>query len=299
MRCGPIRKPKWLVRDGEEPVDKSALAAKIAEAESKVESEYTEESWTALQAALATARIVNEKEDATQAEVDVALANLEAAIAGLELKPEDPPTNPQVQSIMYNDEALTLDQFPITKVADTLNSMTVVLTEVAADIDVTVTTDFNGIVVHEILAKVQDVNQAELDIDGMKAKHGLSVFPAGSYFFTIKITNNKGDMIQEEIQINLTEPTPPTYTVVDIQADAVQNVPDLSNTFMIFISPANMSYRFPAATNSTIFDVYIGDAIAFKLVYDTDVEGWVSDPFAIQNYTRTQVENGIVIMPGI
>lgn len=270
------------------------MAAKIAEAESKVEAEYTEESWTALQAALVAARMINEKEDATQAEVDVALANLEAAIAGLELKPEDPPTNPQVQSIMYNDEALTLDQFPITKVADTLNSMTVVLTEVAADIDVTVTTDFNGIVVHEILAKVQDVNQAELDIDGMKAKHGLSVFPAGSYFFTIKITNNKGDMIQEEIQINLIDPIPPSYTIKQIQEDAIVDG-GIPGTLGVRIWKANILNYFPDANEDTEFEFEI-DGEMYYLRYAVDGENrelWMYMG-AIRNVPREAIENAVL-----
>jgi beta-glucanase (GH16 family) len=64
-------------------VNKAALAAKISEVEVKVQANYTVDSWTALQTALTSAKAVNTKADATQVEVDAALAALTSAITGL------------------------------------------------------------------------------------------------------------------------------------------------------------------------------------------------------------------------
>lgn len=70
-------------------VDKTALVAKIEEVENDYPSNpgYTTESYEALVAALEEAIAVNENADATQSEVDEALANLNAAIAGLAVIP--------------------------------------------------------------------------------------------------------------------------------------------------------------------------------------------------------------------
>ena len=65
------------------PVDKSALNAKIAEAESLDGTKYTEDSWAVLEQALTSAKAVAKKQDATQEEVDSALEALVAAIDGL------------------------------------------------------------------------------------------------------------------------------------------------------------------------------------------------------------------------
>ena len=76
--------------DAETPqtgVDKTALAAAIAEAEALNEADYTEESWAALQTALADAENVLADNDATQDEVDAAKEALEAAVAALIPKP--------------------------------------------------------------------------------------------------------------------------------------------------------------------------------------------------------------------
>lgn len=76
-------------------MDKSALAAKIDEAEALDEDDYTADSWANLQEALVAAREVYNDEEATQDEVDAALAALVAAINALELveepvEPEEP-----------------------------------------------------------------------------------------------------------------------------------------------------------------------------------------------------------------
>ncbi len=65
-------------------VDKSALEAKITEAEAKKEAEYTADSYKALQDKLAVAKDMVAKADATQAEVDAAKDALVTAIAGLQ-----------------------------------------------------------------------------------------------------------------------------------------------------------------------------------------------------------------------
>ena len=64
-------------------VDKAALNDAIAQAEALVEKDYTAESWTVLQSALAAAKDVAAMADATQVQVGVALADLEAAVKAL------------------------------------------------------------------------------------------------------------------------------------------------------------------------------------------------------------------------
>ena len=66
-----------------ETVDKSGLAAAIANAEKLVQANYTAESWAPFQTALNTAKTINAKADATQQEVNSALAALNAAQNGL------------------------------------------------------------------------------------------------------------------------------------------------------------------------------------------------------------------------
>ena len=71
-------------------VDKSKLAAAIAAAEKLVQANYTKESWAPFQAALNTAKTINAKADATQQEVDSALAALNTAQSGLKEAPSAP-----------------------------------------------------------------------------------------------------------------------------------------------------------------------------------------------------------------
>ena len=76
----------FLGEELSDEVDKEALQAKVEEInnEDLDESKYTEESWQALQEALATAEAVLADEEATQEAVDEALDALIAAYAGLE-----------------------------------------------------------------------------------------------------------------------------------------------------------------------------------------------------------------------
>ena len=66
------------------PIDKTELAAAIADAAQYDEAKYTKASWAAFTDALAKANEVNDKADATQDEVNAALEALNAAIEGLE-----------------------------------------------------------------------------------------------------------------------------------------------------------------------------------------------------------------------
>jgi len=65
-------------------VDKSELEAAIAAAGELDEADYTEKSWSKLEKALAAAETVMEDEEATQEEVDNALAELNSAVDALE-----------------------------------------------------------------------------------------------------------------------------------------------------------------------------------------------------------------------
>ena len=70
-------------------LDRTALEAAITAADALDEDEYTAESWAKVETALAAA--VAARSAATQADVDAAANALEAAIAGLEKKPDEPP----------------------------------------------------------------------------------------------------------------------------------------------------------------------------------------------------------------
>ncbi|HHV46844.1 MAG TPA: hypothetical protein GXX53_08145 [Tissierellia bacterium] len=87
-----------LVPAEEEPgeVDKTELGAKIDEALELNEEDYTEESWANLQAALIAAVEVYNDENATQEEVDAALAALIAAIEALVPAEEEPEPEPEI-----------------------------------------------------------------------------------------------------------------------------------------------------------------------------------------------------------
>ncbi|MCD8051544.1 MAG: hypothetical protein LUE89_07690, partial [Clostridiales bacterium] len=67
----------------EETVDTSSLTAAIEQAEALTESDYTADSWSALQTALESAKTVAANADATQTEVDEAASALSAAIDAL------------------------------------------------------------------------------------------------------------------------------------------------------------------------------------------------------------------------
>ncbi len=76
--------------DGQKEADKKALNAKIKEAEALKQTDYKPETWTAFKTALDAAKEVAAEANATQAQVDKALADLNAAITGLkQVSPDD------------------------------------------------------------------------------------------------------------------------------------------------------------------------------------------------------------------
>lgn len=79
--------PTGPVEPTEPKVDKSKLSAKIAEAEALIEADYTQETWTGLTTALESAKTVNDNKNATQSQVDAALANLVLAMGALKPSP--------------------------------------------------------------------------------------------------------------------------------------------------------------------------------------------------------------------
>ena len=70
-------------------VDTSALEEALVKAEELTGEDYTEESWTALEEAVAAAEEVLKDPTATQSEIDEAAEALEEALAALEEKPVD------------------------------------------------------------------------------------------------------------------------------------------------------------------------------------------------------------------
>ncbi len=81
----PKNLPVTVAVKGAEAVDKTALAAAIEKEDNsyKNESAFLSSTWEAYKTALAAAKEVNAKADATQEEVDAALKNLNAAVKGL------------------------------------------------------------------------------------------------------------------------------------------------------------------------------------------------------------------------
>ena len=73
----------------EPDVDMGALESWVKDNEGRVADEYTAESWSVFAEALANAKEVLAKEDATQEEVDTVLETLKAAVEGLAPKKED------------------------------------------------------------------------------------------------------------------------------------------------------------------------------------------------------------------
>ena len=101
-------------------MDKTALLEKIEYAQGLNEEDYTEESWANLVAALQDALAVYEDEEATQEEVDAALAALIAAINALVPAEEEPEPEPEIE-VTIKVELQIGDIVPFVSV----NSMTV------------------------------------------------------------------------------------------------------------------------------------------------------------------------------
>ncbi|SHH08943.1 Uncharacterised Sugar-binding Domain [Anaerosphaera aminiphila DSM 21120] len=86
-----------------ETVDKTALESKITEAESKKKEDYTAESFKVLEDALANAKTVNENDNATQDDVDKALANLTKAVDALVEKEPEPTVDKTALQAKYDE----------------------------------------------------------------------------------------------------------------------------------------------------------------------------------------------------
>lgn len=133
----------------EPEVDTSKLEALLAEASSYDADEYTEESYAALTSAVTEAEEVLADEDATQEDVDEAVANIELAIAGLvevEPEPEDPEVDTsELEALLskaatYDPDAYTEETYTVLTTAAS-NALTVLANEDATqeDVDTAVT----------------------------------------------------------------------------------------------------------------------------------------------------------------
>lgn len=124
-------------------VDKSALNTRIGYVAALIEEQYTAESWSSLQEVLAVAEAVNEKETATQTEVNTALENLSAAVNALEKKkPVEPVALPEeTDSIHYITSQADLEQIP----ADAANQYYVLKNDITLDNWIFSNIDFNGV----------------------------------------------------------------------------------------------------------------------------------------------------------
>ncbi len=77
-----------IVKPAEDVADTTALKEAVAKAEALNSADYSADSWSAMQLELQEAKELLAKENPTQAEVDEALAHLNAALATLERVPE-------------------------------------------------------------------------------------------------------------------------------------------------------------------------------------------------------------------
>ena len=87
-----VPKHAFVVVKLSQPVNKTDLTAAISEAEKLQEKDYTAESWANLQTALAAAKTVAEDANATQAQVNDALAALQSAVKALVEAPAPSPS---------------------------------------------------------------------------------------------------------------------------------------------------------------------------------------------------------------
>ncbi|WRS27189.1 family 43 glycosylhydrolase [Oscillospiraceae bacterium MB08-C2-2] len=88
------------------PADKSALEALVRDASSLKESNYTAETWKVFKAALDDANVVMEKKDATQADVDAAIAALQSAMDSLAEEPGAPVDKSALEALISDASSL-------------------------------------------------------------------------------------------------------------------------------------------------------------------------------------------------
>ena len=91
--------------------DKTALRTAVEKADAMTQGNYTDETWNALEEALAAAKAVLNDFQATQAQVDAAKAALDAAVAGLKENSTPTPTPPPTPTPSE-------PEFPFTDVAE-------------------------------------------------------------------------------------------------------------------------------------------------------------------------------------
>ena len=93
-----------IVKPAEDAADTTALKEAVAKAEALNSADYTEDSWSAMQLELQEAKELLAKENPTQAEVDEALAHLNAALATLvEKTPETDESESKNESESTNE----------------------------------------------------------------------------------------------------------------------------------------------------------------------------------------------------
>ena len=76
-------------------VSRTSLETAIATAQAKVESDYTQDSWLAMQTALNAAITADSNANATQSDIDTAALNLTSNVAGLRPAPVVTPVPPE------------------------------------------------------------------------------------------------------------------------------------------------------------------------------------------------------------
>ena len=151
-------------------VDKSALIGAISLAAALTESDYTAESWAALQSALSAAHDVADDDDAAQADVDSAATALLAAVGALELEDDTAVSKAVLNLYISQTESLTESDYTAASWAD-LQSALSAAHEVAeddgatqADIDGTAAALFAAIGSLERNIVIPPVNKAILNL---------------------------------------------------------------------------------------------------------------------------------------
>ncbi|CQR47153.1 O-GlcNAcase NagJ precursor [Paraliobacillus sp. PM-2] len=154
-------------------VDKAELKSKITEAEAINTIEYTEETVNALNKKLTAAKDVVASDSATQAQIDEALGELQAAIEGLQKKPEEVDKS-QLEYKLVEAEAVDVDKYTEETVT-TLNeklthAQTVFADEDASQEEVDAALAELQAALDELEEKVEEVDKSELKSKVEEAK---------------------------------------------------------------------------------------------------------------------------------
>ncbi|MEB2301405.1 FIVAR domain-containing protein [Lysinibacillus xylanilyticus] len=191
-------------------VDKAPLQAKVDEAKGLVPTEYTLETWTAYQAELSAAQAVLDDKDATQAEVDQALADLTTAQEALQEVSNVDKTALQAKV----DEATGLDEPKYTP--ETWANYQNQLKAAQAVLDDEDATQAKVDAAYEALTAAQDELQQVSNVDKapLQAK------------------------VDEATGLVLTEYTPETWTAYQAELEAAQKVLDNPNATQAEVNKA-------------------------------------------------------------